>query len=619
MAMAGTARGRSGAALLDSPAAVWHMAVGRLRPGVTREAAQAELNLLLDAFMVANPELPASYAIRVGPSGRMPAPVRGATGAFLGLLFTLTLGLLAIAGSNVAGMLLARASARRHEMASRLAVGASRRQLMGQLLVETIVLFLAAGLVALPLTIWLAAVLEAFLPTLPMPVQIGLALSARSVLFAVGIALAAGLLFGLAPARQALTTDISQFLHGRSSTTSRERMRWRHGLVVAQVALSLATAITAGLLVRSLDAMARIDPGFQMADVAVVSMDTSLVGASGERAVSLASRLVERIQAIGGVHAVGHGRVIPLTGERFGMGPVRIPGLNAADGARLDDASGDVVSTDYFRAIGMPIVAGRAFTEDDRTDRPEVAIVNETFARVAWPGQTAVGQRFWMPEEANDEVGRPIEVVGVVGDARSRYLSDDPVPFLYVPFAQHPQTRVEFFVSHVPGRSIANEVRAAVHVVEPELPVVTIQAFEEWAALALLPQRFAAWIAGVAASIGTGLAALGLYGLVALLVAQRRREFAIRMALGATGRQVLSLVMSLAARLGAAGAIGGLAIALGLGITIDRLRLLVDVAPVDPLTYGGLVAVMASIVLAASYLPARRAATADPAAALRAE
>ncbi len=478
MAMAGTARGERTADLLGNPRSTWHMAIGRLEPGVTRETAQAELNTLLDAFKADTPSVPASHGIVVAGSRRVPVPVRLPFSAFVSLLFALTGGLLAIACSNVAGMLMARATARHREMATRLAMGASRGQLIGQMLVETLVLFVAAGLVALPVTLWLASALQAFLPVLPVPIRLDLSVTVHTLLFAAGISLGTGVVFGLAPARHALKADLSQILHGQSSTASRERLRLRHALVVAQVALSLAMVITAGLFVRTLQAGSHIDPGFRTANIEVVSIDTTVMGAAGPRAVSLVNRVVERLRTVGVVEAVGYARTIPLQGGSFGLGGIRVPSLTDADSARLDAEGWDVVSPDYFSTVGLPIVEGRAFTSNDRDGRPLVAIVNEAFARVAWPGQSAVGRRFWQTSGRNDE-GRPLEVVGVVKDAKYRTIGEAARTFVYVPFAQHPQTHVELFVKHAPGQSISKDVRAAISSVEPGLPVVLIQSFDD--------------------------------------------------------------------------------------------------------------------------------------------
>jgi len=618
MSMAGPIRGFNGATMFNNPRAVWHTAVGRLKPGVSAGAAQAELNTLLTNFRTTTPQVPESHGIVVASSGRVPAMVRMPFAAFIGLLFVLTAGLLAIACSNVAGMLLARATARRREIATRLAIGATRGHLIAQLTTESVILFGLAVLVAAPLAVWLMALLRAFVPALPFPVQIDLAIDLRSMGFAGGVALMTGLVFGLVPARHAMRTDLSSALHGQSSTTARDRQRLRHGLVVVQVALSLTMVITAALFMRSLLAAGSIDPGFSTERVDVISVDTTLARADGQAGVALIDRVVARLRTVAGVEGVAHSRMVPLQGGGLGLGWVRLPGADERQLRTLNDSDWDTVSPDYFSVLQMPIVAGRAFTADDRHERPLVAIVNEAFADAAWPGQPAVGQRFWQADSPTDE-GRPIEVVGVARNAKYRTLGEARRTFIYVPNAQHPQSSVTLYVKHEAGRRALADVRQAIITEEPSLPVIMAQSLEEASAIALVPQKVAAWVAGSVGVLGLFLAALGLYGLTAFLVAQRTREIAIRMALGATTREVRSMVLRRAGWLALVGTVIGLAAAAGIGTIVQSMHLLIDVQGTDPLSFVGLSVLLAAVLFLASDLPARRAARTDPALTLKAE
>lgn len=618
MAMVGPVRGTVGAQLLNSPRAVWHTAVGRLKPGVSAEVAQQELNTLHANFRKTTPQVPERYGISVTSTGRVPAVIRMPFTAFIGLLFVLTTGLLAIACSNVAGMLMARATARRREMATRLAIGASRGHLIAQLVTESVVLFSLAVLVAIPLAIWLMAVLRTFVPALPVPLQIDLVIDIRSMGFAAGMALLTGVLFGLIPARHALRTDLSSALHGQAATASKERLRFRHALVVVQVALSLTMVITAALFVRSLLAAASIDPGFSTDRIDVVTVDTTLARADGQPGVALTDRVAARLRTVGGVEAVAHSRMVPLQGGGLGLGWVRLPGADEALLRTVNDSDWDTVSPGYFSVLQMPIVEGRAFTADDRDGRPLVAIVNESFARAAWPGQSAVGQRFWQATDPTEE-GRPIEVVGVARDAKYRTVGERQRTFIYVPFAQQPQSGVSFYVKYRQGARPLTDVRQAIITEEPGLPVLLAQSFDEATAIALVPQKVAAWVAGSVGVLGLFLAALGLYGLTAFLVAQRTREIAIRMALGATTGEVRSMVLRRAARLAVIGTVLGLLAALGVGTAVQSMSLLIDVRATDPLSFVGLSMVLAAVLFIASDLPARRAARTDPAVTLKAE
>ena len=615
MAMLAVARGRADASMLTSPRAVWHIAVGRLRPGVAISEADAELNTLMAAYKKSQPDANQQHTVAVARLGRIPGPVRAPFLAFIGFLFALTGALLAIACSNVAGMQLARAASRRREMATRLAVGAGRRRLIAQLLTETITLFAAAALAAIPLAYWLVALLEGSLPALPLTINLDFSVNLRVVAFAFGLALIAGVVFGLAPARHALSSDLAPMLHGANATIDRKRFRLRNSLVTAQVALSLMLVVTAFLFVRSLGRAAGTDPGFQTEHIQIATVDVSLAGYRGQQAVSLANRFKERLRAISGVESVAHARMIPLQGSGFGLGGLRVPGVEGPGRDGRFDADWDIVSPDYFSTISMPIVEGRAFLDSDRDGAPRVAIVNETFARQAWPGQSAIGRVVMHEFEEKQE--RPIEVVGVSADARNRYISSAPAPFIYVPMAQQPSSQLEFYIRHAPGRPIAQEVRTAMAQVEADVPVIMLQSFQDAAAIGLLPQKLAAWIAGSVGTIGIFLAALGLYGLMAFLVSQRTREIAIRMALGASDHAVRTMVLKQAGMLAAVGGAVGIVLAAGVGTLAQSL--LVGVPAVDPISFGGTALLFAVVLACAAWAPARRAAMTDPATALRAE
>jgi predicted permease len=615
MAMVQVARGLPNANMLTEVRGVWHIAVGRLKPGVSQSAAQAELNTLNETFKKDNPKANQQHTIALAPMGRIPGPVRTPFLAFIAFLFVLTGALLSIACSNVTGMQLARAAARRREMATRLAIGAARGRLISQLLTETLLLFAIAALVSLPLTYSLVSLMNASLPAVPVILNLNFAVSIRVMAFAFGIAMAAGVIFGLAPAKHALSADLAPMLHGANATADRTRFRLRNSLVTMQVALSLMLVVVAFLFLRSLGNAAHTDPGFQTANIDIASLDVSLSGYREQQAVELAARFRERLTRIPGVESVANARMIPLQGSGFGLGSLRVPG---AQGARADgrfEADWDVVSPEYFETIRMPIVEGRAFTQGDAAGAPWAAIISETFAKQAWPGQSAIGRQIL--QRMSDTEERPLTVVGVARDAKYRYISSDNAPFIYVPMAQQPQAELEFYVRHAPGAQVAKEIRAAIAQVEPGVPLLMLQTFDDAAAIGLLPQKISAWIAGSVGSIGIFLAALGLYGLMAFIVTQRTREIAIRMALGASAADMRSMVLRQASRLGIAGGVIGLLLAAGIGTLAQSL--LVGIAPIDPLAFGGTAIVFLIVLATAAWMPAARAARTDPAAALRAE
>lgn len=615
LAMVAEARGLANANLLTSARATWHVALGRLKPGVTRETADAELRTLMAQYVAATPDANPRHSASLVPTSRVPGPMRRPFFAFLGVLFALALALLAIAASNVAGLLLARASARRREMATRLALGAGRGRLVQQLLVETGVLFVAGALLALPLTMAAIGLLQQSLPPLPVVLNLAPAVSLRVVGFTLGLSLLSAVVFGLAPARHALGADIAPLLHGGTSTPDRRRGRRRQALVVVEVALSLMLVVTAGLFARTLQQAAAIDPGFTTRDIVLANVDVSLSGYRDAAAVAVVDRLATHLAALPGVTSVAAARMVPLQGSGFGLGELRVPGYRSAQGDEHVDADWDVVTAGYFATIGMRLVEGRGFTGAERADGPHVAIVNETFAARAWPGRPAVGQR--LLHRAGDGPETPIEVVAVAADAKYRYVSDEPRPFIYVPLAQHPMGDVTFFVRHQPDASPAGALRAAIADVDATVPAMFVQSFDEAAGIGLTPQRVTAWIAASVGSTGLVLAAFGLYGLMAFLVTARTRDLAIRLSLGATPAQVGGIVVRQAALLGGAGAVVGLALAAGIGTLLESL--LVGVPVVDLPSYSGAVALFLAVLTAASWLPARRAAATDPATALRAE
>lgn len=615
MAMVAEARGLASAQQLTEVRGAMHMGVGRLAPGVARAEAQAELNTLLDQFKAANPEANQRHTITILPTSRVPGPMRTPFLVFIAVLFALTGALLAIACSNVAGMLLARASARRREMATRLAIGASRGRLIAQLLTETGVLFVAGGLLAVPLTLVCVRLMNASLPAIPIALNLAVEVNGRVVAFALAASLLTAIAFGLAPARHALASNLAPLLHGAAATADLRRLRLRHALVVAQVALSLMLVVTAGLFVRTLQQAARTDPGFTTANVVLANVDLALSGYRGPAAAALVGRYQQRIAALDGVESVAAARIIPLQGSGFGLGRIRVPGLLGPSGDDTVDADWNVVSPEYFDTVKMRLVEGRGLSDRDEAGSTPVAVVNESFARAAWPGRPAVGQSFLHRDRDDHEVA--VEVVGVAVDAKYRYINDAPAPFVFVPMAQHPVGDVTFFVRHRPERSPEGDLRAAMAQVEPSVPAMFVQSFDDAVAIGLTPQRLTAWIAGLVGALGAGLAALGLYGLMAFIVTQRTRELAIRMALGASVHEVRTMVGRQAARLAVAGVVLGAVLAAGIGTLLRGL--LVGVAAVDPVSYGSAALLFAAVLTAACWGPATRAATTNPAAALRAE
>lgn len=602
--------------LLTNHDAVWHTAIGRLKPGVTRQQAQEELNAIMKTHFADRGDARGErWGIAVAESARIPAPIRTAVVGFIAMLGTLTGLVLLIACSNVASMLLARALNRRREVATRLAVGASRKRIIGQLLIEGLTLALLAAAVSVPATVAAVQVLSAFQPELPIPLVLELQVDPRVLWFSLVLAAVTTIAFALLPALQSTRFDLVPALHGANATSDRRRAWLRQSLVAGQVAMALLLLVAAGLFLRSLQEAAAVDAGFDVSNIDTLQLDLRLAGYRGADGAHATEELIERFRLVPGATAVAASRMVPLQGIGMGLGGLRVPGYVGPGGRDTIEADWDIVSTDYFTTLDLPIVKGRAFTAADRDGATQVAIINERMAEQLWPGRDPIGQQIFHQYERNRE--RPLHIVGVAKTAKYRSLSENARNFIYVPITQQFRADVTFYVRRAPGASQIPAMRQALRAFNPGLPVVYAQTLEDATAIGLLPQRIAAWIAGSVGTVGLLLAAMGLYGLTAFSVAQRTREIAVRMALGATRQAVLSLVLRQSARLALAGAVVGLALAIGVSMLLRSV--LIGIEPVDPLAFITATAMLAGVLLAASWAPARRAANLDPMRALRAE
>lgn len=603
--------------LLNAHQAVWMMALGRLKPGVSPPQARDELSAIMRSYFTERGDSRIDrWGIDVSVSSRIPAGVAGPVIGFVGVLGALTGIVLLIACSNVAAMLLARALERRREVATRLAIGASRGRILLQLLIEGLALSLLAGALSVPLTAALIGLLSSFQPSIPIPLALELRADPRVMAFAFGLAALTSIVFALLPALQATRFDVARALHGQNATVDKRRAWLRHGLVATQIAMALLLLVAAGLFARSLQSAAATDPGITVSGVDLLQIDPRIGGyrtdAEGMRVVET---LRERFRLIPGVVAVGASRMVPLQGGGLGLGGLRAPGYTGPDGTDEINTDWDTVAPGYFETLNLRIVQGRAFDERDREGATPVAIVNEEIASRVWPGQDAVGRTLVQQISPTDE--RTLEIVGVARTAKYRSIGETPRNFIYVPLAQQFLSEVTFYVKRAPEASRLADLRKAVIAFDPNLPVIHTQTLEQATALGLLPQRLAAWIAGAVGTIGLLLAALGLYGLTAFAVAQRTREIAVRMALGATRQKVLSLILRQSGRLAITGVVIGLALAAGVSQLLDSL--LVGVGSIDPLAFGAATLVLLGVLVAAAWAPARRAAGMDPMRALRAE
>jgi predicted permease len=617
--MVGELTPRRSSTLLTSRESVWLLMGARLKPGVTVRQAQAELANIGRALEQEYPRENRGKGLRVVSSS--PIPGNGApVAAFLAVLMGIVGLVLAIACANVAGVLLARATARRREIAVRLAIGAGRFRLVRQMLVEATLLFLIGAAAGLALARVMTTLLASLLPTLPVPVDVSLPLDARAIAFTVSLSLVAAVLSGLAPA---LHGSKSEVLSGLKSDAQGgpERQRLRNAFVVSQVACTIVLVVVAGLFVRALRHAADIDPGFDPHGVELALVDLSLGGYTEETGRVFARELIQRVRELPGVQSATLTAMVPLTGSGLGLGGLSVPGTAPPAGERWLDADWNVVTPGYFVAMRMTLASGRDFTNADRGGAPWVVIVNETAARRWWGTTDVVGkvllQQDPRPGPPDDTRTVTLNVVGVARDSKYRSLGEDPRAFVYVPLQQQYVARVGIMARSTRGQRLAADIRTLLVAMNPNLPMVSSQTLDENAALGLIPQRVAASVSASLGIVGLLLAAIGIYGVTAYMVTSRTREFGIRMALGAQSRDVLRMVLGQGMTL----ALVGVAIGLSLAAGVSRLlgSLLFGIGATDPIAFLGSAALFCAIGLVACYVPARRATEIEATQALRYE
>lgn len=581
---------------------------GRLRDGLERARAEAALQIIAPRLPPDRPELE-TLGVRLDALTGVPAAWRDGLIGFVGLLFGTAALVLAIAGTNVAGVLLARAAGRRRELALRLALGAGRGRVVRQLLTESLLLFLLGAGAGLLLTMLLTRLLRRIDQVASLPVSVSAPLDMRVLAFALAVALACGVGFSLAPALRATRAAVLPALKaGERGATPRSRLQ--SAFVVAQLALSVLLLVCAGLFVRTLQQALRADVGFDAAAVVSAEIDLVPIGYEPERAARLFAQLTERVRAQPGVEQAGLAVWAPLRGNSWTQGVQRADGAGA-DEHPLQPAEFRTIGPNYFRTLRIPLLAGRDFANADREGAPPVVIVNRALAERIWPGENPVGRRLRVN-------GRDSEVVGVARDGKYVSLREEPTGVVFRPLAQNPRGAMTLLVrSHATPAAVQAMLRRELAALEPAVALSQVQTLPGVLRTAFLPQRIAALLIGVFGLVGLLLAALGVYGALALQVAQRTREIGVRVALGARVADVVRLVLRRGATLALLGlAVGTLAAA---GATRVVASLLYGVSPTDPLTFAAVALLLLAVALLASWLPARRAARVDPVIALRAD
>ena len=520
----------------------------------------------------------------------MGGAMRGAVLGFAGVLMVVVGLVLLLACTNLANLLLARASERRREIAVQLALGASRLQLIRQLLAESLLLSLTGGILGLALAFWLLKLATAIRPPVDVPLLIDLHLDYRVVIFTAAISIATGLLFGLLPALQTTKTDLLSALKDEMRVGRPERSWLKNSLIVFQIALSLALLIGGGLMLRSLQRAQTVDLGFNPQNAIEITFDLRLQGYDNSRGEKFQKTLLERVRGLPGVTAAGVADMVPVD-LHFSRSAVFIEGRTQERTAKVPRAMTNRVTPGYFGAMSTRLLKGRDFTEQDDKNAARVAIVNETFARRFWPGEDPIGKRFTLGR-ADEPM---LEVVGISENGKYAGLNEQPQPFVFRALWQSYSGTSSLLVRSViaPEQMVAT-VRDELYRLDPHLPISTAKTMAEHMSLPLLPARVAAALLGSFGLLALALAAIGLYGVMSYTLSQRTRELGIRMALGAQRVDVFKLTIGHGMMLTLIGVIFGVLASLGLarlmkgllfGVEDDRpADFCLDLAIVD---FGG--------------------------------
>src|SRR5262245_41345679 len=617
LTMVGELSPRRTSSILTSRESSFIVMGARLKPGVTVRQAEAELANISRALQQEFPDANRGKTFRVVAASPIPG-----NGAPFAVSFSILMGIvalvLAIACANIAGVLLARATARRREIAVRLAIGAGRWRLIRQMLVESTLLFLVGGAAGLALARVMTTAVVSLLPTLPVPLDVSLPLDARTAAFTVAVTFAAAILSGLAPALHASRPQVVGGLKA-DVQGGPERLRLRNAFVIGQVTFSIVLVVGAGLLTRALQRAADMNPGFDTHGVELAALDLSLAGYTADSGRVFTHDLIQRVREVPGVQSAALAAMVPLGGGGLGFGGLSVPGLQPPDGRRYLEADWNVVTPGYFSTMKMSLAAGRDFTDADSDNSLLVVIVNETAARRWWPNQDAVGKtvqrhdgRIGGPDES-----RSMTVIAVARDTKYRDLAEAPRSFIYVPEQQQYAPRTTIVARSTQGQRLAAELRALLARLNPNVPITQSQTMDDYAALTLIPHRVAASVSASLGIVGLLLAAIGIYGVTAYSVTSRTREIGIRVALGAQRERVVRMVLGHGMMLTMAGAALGLVLAAGASRLLGSL--LFGIGATDPITFIGSAVLFSAIGLAACYVPARRALRIEPVTALRDE
>ena len=597
--------------LLDSRSQHWLQTMVRLKPGMSLARAQADLDLVARDLVRAYGD-DSNQAVKLYELWRAPSMGGVAVTGVMGIQLAVAGVVLLIACANVANLLLASAATRQRETAVRLTLGASRARLVQQLLTESTLLAMAGGAAGILFAYWTRNIASWFVPPAPLPIEINPAIDGVVLVFAAGVTTATALVFGLVPALQGSATSVVSALKesAASVTASPRRARLRQALVVAQVALSLLLLISAGLFLRTLVNAQSADPGFSTRRGLVSAIDLQPAGYDVARGRVFQQQLLDRVRELRGVEAATIAQRMPLGFGGSSDMNVSVEGYTPSPNEEVI-AYFNRVGSDYLRTMGIGLVAGREFGDRDTAGTPDVVIINETLAHRYFAGRNPIGGRIRAGS-------RSLEVVGVARDGKYVNITDGPRIYLYLPITQwyRPDAVLVVKTEGDPA-GIVPQLHTTVRSLDANIPLFDVRTIAEHLEVSVFLQRMIASLLGAFGVLALLLSTVGLYGVIAAIASQRSAEIGMRMALGATRGNIMSLILKQAMGMTGLGVVIGISAALG----ITRLfkSLLVGVSATDSVSFGGTTLLLVLVALLASYLPARRAAATDPLQALRNE
>lgn len=589
----------------------------RLKDGVSPEQAEASLNIIANQLAKEYPDTNEGITISLSKPGFV-IPVLRDTVVTTSVVLMGIVGLvLLLACINIANLLLARSTERRKEIAIRLSIGASRFRIVRQLLTESVLIALIGGTVGLLLGVWLVDLVVAYQPQVDIPFRIEIQTDWRVFIFSFAASLITGVVFGLIPALRSTQPEIVPDLKDATSQSSFRRSRLVSGLVVAQISLSLILLIAAGLVLRTMQQLQTMDVGFTVEKGLVMSFDVSLQGYDEERGKQFQKQVIERVNGMPGVKSAALTGFLPLS-LNVSYSGFFVEGKPAERGMNIPNAMNSSVSTGYFKTMGVTLLGGREFTEQDTKDSAKTLVVNEAFVRRFIPelknAADAIGKRV----SRGSADGPFIQIIGVTTNGKYFSITEDTQPIAYFPLAQNYNSFTTLVVrTESDERKMIAPIRREIQQLDASLPVFQAKTVEEHLGFTLFPSRAAASLLSTFGLLALILAAIGIYGVMAYAVSQRTREIGIRMALGAKTSDVLKMIL----KQGLSLVFIGVAIGASLAFALTRLMtsLLYGISATDPLTFAAIALLLMVVAFVACFLPARRASKVDPMIALRYE